>query len=303
MTIRVTPQGQANQIIGHLQRHTARLDVYQEQMATGKRLVRPSDGPAEDALVRASKAEHLRLETHLNNIRDAQFLLQNSESALLEVREILTEASQIAIEANNGAASEVANAAHEAEVEALMERLLAVVNRRLPDRRYLFSGTATDTVPFVQAQDATGNPIIVYQGSLQNVEAIIGRGQTVETIYSGKGPLEDAFTSLIALRSDLDLDSSDPIRSEKLSGRLDDIDQATTGVLEQLGDQGADAVSLRAILLRTEDLQFEIGRFATELESADLAETILNLQTEQNAFQATLLAASRINGLSLADFL
>ena len=39
------------------------------------------------------------------------------------------------------------------------------------------------------------------------------------------------------------------------------------------------------------------------VDSLLLAKTILNLQTQENAFQATLLAAARINNLSLADFL
>jgi len=305
MSFRVTPQGRANQIIGHLQRNTARLNVFQEQMATGKRLERPSDGPVDTAAVRANKADDLRLETNLNNIRDVQFILQNSENALLEVREILTEASEITIEAKDPTVDTRMDAARRAEVAALTERLMAVVNRRLPDGRYLFSGTTTDTAPFsVTNRDASGSPnVVTYQGSLQNVEVIAGRGQTVETIYSGEGALEDVFTALIALRNNLNSDPNDHTRPVNLGQRLDDIERITADVLQRVGDQGADLDNLEAIRVRIEDAQFEIRKVTNELESADLADAIINLQAQQNTLQASLLAAARINNLSLADFL
>lgn len=305
MNFRVTPQGRTNQIIGHLQRNSARLNVYQEQMATGKRLMRPSDGPTEMAVVRSNKAEGLRLDTNLKNIQGTQFILQNSEDALLELREILTEASQIVIEADNSTNDDVVDSALASASEKLIDRLLTVVNRRLPDGRYLFSGQTTDTVPFVvESYAPEGHPTVVtYQGSLQNVEAMIGSGQTVETIRSGKDGLEDAFQVLIGVREDLKLASTDPTRSASLNQHLDEIDQITRDVLARLDAQGTDSENLQAIRIRTEDAQFELRKMVNELESADLAETILNLQTQENAFQATLLAAARINNLSLADFL
>jgi len=182
---------------------------------------------------------------------------------------------------------------------------MAVVNRRLPDGRYLFSGTTTDTAPFsVTNRDASGSPnVVTYQGSLQNVEVIAGRGQTVETIYSGEGALEDVFTALIALRNNLNSDPNDHTRPVNLGQRLDDIERITADVLQRVGDQGADLDNLEAIRVRIEDAQFEIRKVTNELESADLADAIINLQAQQNTLQASLLAAARINNLSLADFL
>jgi flagellar hook-associated protein 3 FlgL len=323
ISLRVTPQGQTDQIIGNLRRSSATLSKYQEQVTTGKRLLRPSDGPADTALVRATKAEDQRLETQLSNIRDAQSILQSSEAALGEVRDILTQASDNAIAANDATNDPVMDAAYVIEIQNLIDRLLSVANRRLPDGRYLFSGTTTDQTPFVvTARDADGDPIAVaYQGSRDNVRAMVGRDQTVDTIRSGAGAFEDAFQALIGLRDDLSKplttfedeanNLNNPLftrwrqsdRSEALNQRLADLDGATQTVLARLGSQGVDSESLAAMGVRAEDLQLELRKYADALESADMGQAIVSLQAQENLFQAGLAVAARINNLSLVDYL
>ncbi len=309
ISLRVTPQGQTDQIIGNLRRNSAQLAKFQEQVTTGKRLLLPSDGPADTALVRASKAEDQRLETQLNNIRDALTTLQTSEDGLLQVRDILTEASQTAITANDPTADSAAGTGSVAEVQNLIDRLFSVANQRLPDGRYLFSGTTTDQTPFVvTARDAAGNPTVVtYQGSLDNVKTQVGRNQTVDTIRSGQGALEDAFKALIALRDDLSKPLSttwtQSLRSQALGQRITQLDLATQDALARLGTQGVDSQNLTAIQLRGEDLQTGLQKYINELESADFAEATVGLQTQENVYQAGLAVAARINNLSLVDFL
>lgn len=309
ISLRVTPQGQTDQIIGNLRRNSAQLSKFQEQVTTGKRLLRPSDGPSDTALVRASKAEDQRLETQLNNIRDALTTLQTSEDGLLQVRDILTEASQTAITANDPTADSAASTGSIVELQNLIDRLFSVANQRLPDGRYLFSGTTTDQKPFdVTVRDADGNPsVVTYQGSLDNVKTLVGRSQTVDTIRSGQGALEDAFKALIALRDDLSKPLSttwtQSLRSQALGQRITQLDLATQDALAQLGAQGVDAQNLTAIRSRGEDIQTELRKYIDELESADLPQAIIGLQTQENMYQAGLAVAARINNLSLVDFL
>ncbi len=309
ISLRVTPQGQTDQIIGNLRRNSAQLSKFQEQVTTGKRLLRPSDGPSDTALVRASKSEDQRLEAQLNNIRDALTTLQTSEDGLLQVRDILTEASQTAITANDPTADSAAGTGSIVELQNLIDRLFSVANQRLPDGRYLFSGTTTDQKPFdVTARDADGNPTVVtYQGSLDNVKTLVGRNQTVDTIRSGQGALEDAFKALIALRDDLSKPLSttwtQSLRSQALGQRITQLDLATQDALAQLGAQGVDAQNLTAIRSRGEDIQTELRKYIDELESADLPQAIIGLQTQENMYQAGLAVAARINNLSLVDFL
>ncbi len=309
ISLRVTPQGQTDQIIGNLRRNSAQLSKFQEQVTTGKRLLRPSDGPSDTALVRASKAEDQRLESQLNNIRDALATLQTSEDGLLQVRDILTEASQTAITANDPTADSAAGTGSIVELQNLIDRLFSIANQRLPDGRYLFSGTTTDQKPFdATARDADGNPTVVtYQGSLDNVKTLVGRNQTVDTIRSGQGALEDAFKALIALRDDLSKPLSttwtQSLRSQTLGQRITQLDLATQDALAQLGAQGVDAQNLTAIRSRGEDIQTELRKYIDELESADLPQAIIGLQTQENMYQAGLAVAARINNLSLVDFL
>src|SRR5438067_128070 len=102
MDLRVTPQALISQTIASMRLTEDRLANLQEQAATGKRLLRPSDNPADAVTVLSVNATDLRLDTYLNNINGAQTTLNTSTSALQEASTILSQAREAAISGSNG---------------------------------------------------------------------------------------------------------------------------------------------------------------------------------------------------------
>src|SRR5438067_1273535 len=100
--MRITSDMQFQQTMRNLQNNFARMTKLQEQIASGKKLNRPSDGPVEMAQVLRNKREAARLDTHLATIRDATTTVQSSVDALTEAHDVLTHAKEIAIEAGSG---------------------------------------------------------------------------------------------------------------------------------------------------------------------------------------------------------
>lgn len=185
--MRVTSEMQTQQTLRNLQMHYARMSKLQDQLASGKRIQRPSDAPADMVQILQNRAEDLRLDTHLSTIRDAGVVLQTSVDAMTEAREVLTHARDVAIDVNSGSHDPVTDNAFAHEIDVAIDRMLRVANRQLPDGRHLFGGTASGTVPFaVTSTDSASRPTAVaYRGSDQDSEAVVGKALSVGTLISG----------------------------------------------------------------------------------------------------------------------
>ena len=481
--MRVTPQVQTTRAVMTLQRHNLELLKYQTQVSTGKRVIRPSDDPADASLITRNRADDFRLEGLISNIVESSSVLESSVDAMLEVRDIITQVKVLTLEANssgNIATNErQANEALATELDELIDQLISVANRKLADGRYLFGGTATETKPFEVVTDEKQRPqTVTYQGTSEDVEAIVGKSLTVETFLAGNrvfqpatrkdtvylnntgaqagesvdtldgtgtlyvgsagatvidfasglfngtspdtlnngvhrltissggaaislngGPTvihnggtdvavtgpgtsggppppnvtifinasgtladgeyvvtrgdvlslngngsivnggtknevvtdsasgeivyvdatniqragkdrlvapgsADLFQTLMTLRDDMrDPSFSNADRSNVLSLHLVEIDRIGGAILETVGQQSAKSKSLVTLKNRTEDVQLEVKQFTNNLESADAAEAILNLQSNENLFQIGLAVAARVNTISLVNFL
>ncbi len=185
--MRVTSEMQSNQSLRFIQSNYARLAKLHEQLASGKRIQRPSDSPAEIVQIRQNSAENLRLDTHLKTIRDVGVVLQNSVDALIESRGVLTHAKDIAIEVNSAAHDAASDSAFAHQIDVVIDQMLRVGNRQLPDGRYLFGGTASHAPPFeVTAVDSAERPTdVAYRGSDQASEAVVGKEIRVGTLIPG----------------------------------------------------------------------------------------------------------------------
>lgn len=305
MNVRVTSQTQVARAIADLRARSAAVAGYQDQIASGVRLRRPSDDPAAFAAAARQKAAGQRLDGYLQTVSDATADLNEGVSALQSGNQILTRARQIAQEGANAATDAAGRAALATEVDSLLDRMLAVGNGRA-DGRYVFGGTATGTAPFaVAARDAEGQPTaITYQGSPDRARGLIGPTQTVDTRYAGgdvfQQPGADVFAELIGLRDEL-RGAADP--GTALSQRLAGLEQAQDAVTGAIGEQSGSLASLEAVQARAKDLRLAAVSRASELEGTDYAEAVVKLNEEQSVLQAALATSARLLEPILLDFI
>ena len=310
--MRISSDTQFQQTMRNLQNNFARMTKLQDQIGSGKKLSRPSDGPIEMTQVLRNKREAARLDTHLATIRDASTTLQSSVDVLTEAREVLTHAKEIAIEAGSASSEPGADETLAKEVDAAISQLLGAANRRLPDGRYLFAGTASKTEPFtISATDNAGLPTsITYRGAEESSEVVVGPNQTVATLIPGRalqsqnGSL-DAFQTLISLRDAIrntnGLSSSD--RTAAITRTIGELDSISVAVVDTLGAQAVQAEQLNQLQDRHADVELNLKAATAELESTDFATAIAELQQQQNLYQASLALAARLGSLDLSQFL
>jgi flagellin-like hook-associated protein FlgL len=145
--MRVTAAMVRSRILHNMSSSLDVLQLCQTQLATGKRILRPSD----DA-VGTAKALNMRTllrdnNQFMENIDDASGWLTDSEAAIDQMASLMNEFKEIAVSGANDTKGEPERAALAEQVEDLIERLLDLVNTRYGDR-YIFAGTHTLTRPY-----------------------------------------------------------------------------------------------------------------------------------------------------------
>ncbi len=115
----------------------------------------------------------------------------------------------------------------------------------------------------------------------------------------------DAFQILAALRDDLNnkrgLSAAEHV--EAIAGRLGELERIHDHVLGIIGEQSANLQNLEGLQAQLGDIQLQGKKQAAELNGADFAALVLNLQSQQSLFQATLAVTARLFDQSLLDFI
>jgi flagellar hook-associated protein 3 FlgL len=158
-----------------------RLSDIQQQIASGKRLLRPSDDPTgasqilrlEQAV--ASTAQFQRnSDAALNRLTLEETTLSSVQDSLLRVREI-------AIQGSNATLGPSDRFALAQEVRERLDELVSFGNTRDANQEYLFSGYQVTTKPFAQAADGT----FVYNGDQGQRALQISSGRQIPDSDSG----------------------------------------------------------------------------------------------------------------------
>lgn len=162
MNIRPTQNANYELVRTGLNMNLAKLIVAQEQVSSGKKLLRPSDDPVGTSTVLALKRQLGDIARYREAIDTAHPLLEGGMAALNESSAILTETRGLAVQGLNGTLNTADRRALAQDLRLLKSRLLEMGNTKLGDR-YLFGGTTTKEPPFRET-DVNGRPRVVYDG-------------------------------------------------------------------------------------------------------------------------------------------
>jgi len=132
-----------NRMITNLNKNFGRMDKIQQQMATGKKFINPSDDPI-------GVSRSLRLNTELSNMTqykrnldDAQSWIDTTEIATNNVISVLQRARELTVQAANGTNTLQEREQIADELSQLSEQLVSIGNTSYAGS-YIFSGFKTD---------------------------------------------------------------------------------------------------------------------------------------------------------------
>ncbi|MDF3917582.1 flagellar hook-associated protein FlgL [Salinicola salarius] len=161
-----------------------------EQIASGKRVVRPSDDPqaASRAVgVSQSLATNAQQSDSRVTVRNS---LSQEESVLDSVSDALTRAKELMIQAGNGTLSDADRQSQASELRGVYEALLGQANSTDGNGSYLFGGYKDSSAPFVQNDSGA----VEYEGSDQVRQQKVDSSRMMEVGDTGK----DVFQSVAA---------------------------------------------------------------------------------------------------------
>lgn len=141
---------------------TQQVDIArtQQQLATGRRLLTPSDDPAAAARLLDVREEIETTRQYQDNIILARGRLHLEDSTLDAAGDILQRVRELTVQANNAPLDDVDRRAIAQEVRQLTDYLRDVANTKDGQGDYLFGGFRVGAEPFV----ADGDGAVVYRG-------------------------------------------------------------------------------------------------------------------------------------------
>lgn len=169
----------SQQILSQIQTNQANLFTVQQQLASGRRVLSPSDDAQASARAITLQSLLERKDTVAASLSTNQSYLAASDDALSSVADLLSElrATALSVTGNNVSAQE--RQAALAEVDAAVNRLLVTANQTFRDR-YLFAGSQSLSPPFVRTTNG-----IAYFGNDNSLSALSDINQLFSTNVTG----------------------------------------------------------------------------------------------------------------------
>ncbi len=127
----------------------------QQQVATGRRVLVPSDDPAASAELLGLDQSYRITSQYQENITMARTRLNQEESTLASIGNMLNRVRELANQGNNSTLTNIDRGALAVEVKQLLQELFDLANTRDASGEYLFAGMQSRTQPFTV--DAAGN--------------------------------------------------------------------------------------------------------------------------------------------------
>ena len=174
MNIRPTQNANYELVRSGLNLNLAKLISAQEQVSSGKKLLRPSDNPVGASTVLALQRQLGDVSRYSQAIDTARPLLEQGMGALNEASTTLIEARGLAVQGLNGTLNDADRSTLAQNLKLLKSRLLEVANTKLGDR-YIFGGTASKDMPFTE-EEVNGQLRVLYHGDGASRSVAVGPG-------------------------------------------------------------------------------------------------------------------------------
>ncbi len=300
MTFRVTDAASTARLTRQLATARQRVSTAQEQLASGKRINRPSDDPVgADTIIRL-RTTQTQLEGFTNNAALGTEKLLLGDDALNQYQEVLDRARALLTRAATDPTVIEAREPIAIELDSITTRLQQLVNTQSGDA-YVFGGTHIAAAPF----DTNGvlNPTTTTEVTVQ-VEpegTLVATGVTAESFVSdATGSILDALKAASAATRGTGNATADRTTIQTTLDRLNDFSALSNAARTRIGER---LNHLEEVTARLSQYNLSVEQTAQRIESVDIAAAAVKLTETNTALDAILQASAKFGRRSLLDFL
>ena len=284
--MRITNKMLISSMMRNYNKNLRSLAKLQEQLATGKRVIKPSDDPVAAAMSLKVRTDLAYNQQYVSNVNNALSWLESTELALRDLADVLQRVRELAVKAGNETLSHEDRIAIADEVKQLQSHVVQMGNATYAGR-YIFAGYKTDQPAFA----VQGNQL-VYQGDNGKIAFEVGVGSRLDVnVIGGDGgaEIDKIYDVLERFKDDLMHMAAPP-----LAGYIDEIDERFMQVLSQRSEVGAKINRFELVRARLNDEEINFTNLLSQNEDVDIARAIMELKEAENVYRASLAAGARI---------
>ncbi len=288
-------------MMSNLQNNFKRLDKYQEQMMTNRRLNRPSDDPVGVASALQYRAEISSTTKFEENTEDANSWMAFTDSVLTETTSIIQRLSELAVQGGTDTVPSDARNNIAQEVDQLYKQLVSLGNSQFKGK-YIFNGERVNEQPY--PSDPANTAYSLDQGE---VDYQIGAGIYIsvnllgDKVFGASGDAAGLFAVVDSFKSALNDTSA--AGTQAIQDIIPQLQKNLENVITAQAEVGGKQNRLEFTMSRLGDLNLNYQSLQSLTEDADMPSVITELKTAESIYQASLDTMARIIRPSLLDFL
>ncbi|MGC5774375.1 flagellar hook-associated protein FlgL [Paenibacillus pabuli] len=305
--MRITNNMLSSQLLLNLNRNAQQMNNTQTQLATGRKINKPSDDPVGITYSLRYRAELSSNEQYQKNVDSAVSWLEFNDTVMNQAGNVMQRLRELTVQASTGTNPQSALDSINEEVQQLKEQLIDISNSKL-NGKYVFNGETYDVKPYDFPTNADGSfdttnaaSVVTDKGK---INFIVGESVQLPINVDGNevfgtGTEDD---NLFVIMNTIMKALSDGDQKE-LSNQLDNIDSRMDKMLAIRSEIGAKTNRVDLMMGRLDDLGINLTDLQSKVEDADYAELAMQSKIQENIYNASLSAGAKIISPSLVDFL
>ncbi len=299
--MRITHGMMSDRLMTDIRRSNADIARTSAQISSQKRIQTASDDAVGTGQALRLRSDLAEIDANLAGTDAAAGWTSASDTALGSLTDIMHRTRELVLQAGNDTLKASDRASIAGELAQLKEQIKTVANAKFGDA-YIFAGQDSSGAPYTPgASDA-------YAGDALAVVRTIGPGQSVQVnvpgsaIFGGTpgdGKLLDTMTNAIAFLNGGTAADANNLRTTTLAALNVNLDEVVTA----RSTLGATQNRVTLAESRLQDTKLTATEQLSNVEDVDYAEAMINLSSQQTAYQAALNAGAKVIQPSLMDFL
>ncbi|HET7522320.1 MAG TPA: flagellar hook-associated protein FlgL [Bacillales bacterium] len=298
--MRVTQSMLTTGFLRNISESYERLAKYQEQLATGKKINRPSDDPVVAMMGMEYRSNLSQVKQYQRNLSTVYKWMDSSEAALDEATAVLQSVRELVVQASNGTYEDKQREAIAEEIGQLKNHLASIANTKVAGK-YIFNGTATMQSPATLSNtdgDEMTEVAVNSQGGGVMIE--VNHGVQIRVnVDPDKVFNQGLFDMLYQLEQKLRNGAS----GEDINDYIAKVDSRLNDILSVRAELGARYNRVEMIEKRLGEQKVIATQILSDNEDVDMEKVIMNLKMQESVHRAALAVGARIMQPSLMDFL
>lgn len=289
----------SNNMLRNLSASYNKMGKLQEQIASGKKLSRPSDDPGAVMKGMAYRMQVDKINQYQRNLGEVNNWLDNTDEALNQVGQVLHRTNELVTQGASDSISDGDRENLKVELKQLQNRIKDLANTKVAGK-YIFSGTNTGEPLFKdgELQEIGTNPNKTpLPGFEEKIEIKVFDGVKIEVNTQGFKMFQEIdkmFEGLI---------EKDNLTQEDYNQAIGAIGEKLDNVVSQRADIGGRQNRVEMMDARLSALELSSTKRMSENEDIEFEKVITEMFAEEAIHRASLSVGARIIQPSLVDFL